>query len=422
MARTPIDQSANIFLQGSQLYQNANRNIFDAITNAANSYDAKQRQREAQLAAERLAAAEREAKQQAELLKQQQKAAQEAMKPENILAQAIQDPSSITPEQAAIFDANQRLQASKVALDPSGRAYKPYDPVELPTGISPAGNIMPRVKQGSTIFEGLAPPPQNASSGVTPSDYFTGSTQEAPSPIGQGPVKLKAPNTSVGQSPVGQMEEVKAQLRLDADIAKMGAEEEREKRKADFEKKKKLTTLNKSFGAMLSDTKNIKNKAKEAIKKSHFFNTGFFAGDEGAGLYGSGFLTGGKDLAATVKTLQADSAFSRLTELKEAGGTLGATSDSEIRLLGAARTNLEQSQSEEQFDKNLREYMNVRQGALRRTAEAFKADYGVYPEGYKPEDFADVEVSAIPNEGDVIDGWRFNGGDPSKRENWSEVQ
>lgn len=63
------------------------------------------------------------------------------------------------------------------------------------------------------------------------------------------------------------------------------------------------------------------------------------------------------DLAQTLDTLKAQSTFENLSQMRQAsptGGALGAVSDFENRLLGAAWTNLQQSQSKGQFESNLR--------------------------------------------------------------------
>jgi len=59
------------------------------------------------------------------------------------------------------------------------------------------------------------------------------------------------------------------------------------------------------------------------------------------------------DLQATIKSIKANTTFDKLLEVKRGGGTLGAINTAELEMLGAAVSNLEQSQSIEQFNYNL---------------------------------------------------------------------
>lgn len=60
-----------------------------------------------------------------------------ANQPQAILAQAIQG-NEVTPEQQAIFQAQQMQQGAKQAVDPvSGRVYSPYQEIQLPSGQAP---------------------------------------------------------------------------------------------------------------------------------------------------------------------------------------------------------------------------------------------------------------------------------------------
>ena len=93
--------------------------------------------------------------------------------------------------------------------------------------------------------------------------------------------------------------------------------------------------------------------------------------------------TGATDLKNTLSKIQADSAFDRLQEMRDAsktGGALGAVSERELTLLQSAAAPLGQEQSPEQLKRNLENYRNVRKRALRNVADAFNADYGFYPE------------------------------------------
>jgi len=85
------------------------------------------------------------------------------------------------------------------------------------------------------------------------------------------------------------------------------------------------------------------------------------------------------DLRENMKTIEADAAFSTLQAMREAsktGGALGAISERELGLLGAARAALSASQSPAQFKENLKRYKTVRASALRNTKAAYKQEFG----------------------------------------------
>jgi hypothetical protein len=117
----------------------------------------------------------------------------------------------------------------------------------------------------------------------------------------------------------------------------------------------------------------------------------------GRGFLGSGFLTGGVNLNETLKTIEADSAFSALQNMRDnspTGGALGGIAVKELELLGAAKQSLSQSQNEDQLDRNLQEYKRIRQNAVKNVAEAYNQEFGQYPKGYNPSMF--VDTSSIP--------------------------
>lgn len=106
-----------------------------------------------------------------------------------------------------------------------------------------------------------------------------------------------------------------------------------------------------------------------------------------AGLGGSvtGMIPGSPaaDLGATLNTIQADAAFDRLQEMRDAsktGGALGQVSERELALLRDARVALGQEQSPEQLRKNLQNYKRIRNRAIKAVAKDFKSAYGFVPD------------------------------------------
>jgi len=86
------------------------------------------------------------------------------------------------------------------------------------------------------------------------------------------------------------------------------------------------------------------------------------------------------DLRANLDTLTADSAFSALSEMRassKTGGALGAISERELVLLGAAKRSLSADQSDEQLIKNINTYVEIRNRMMADAKLRFAQDYGV---------------------------------------------
>ncbi|TAA51010.1 hypothetical protein [Shinella sp. JR1-6] len=105
------------------------------------------------------------------------------------------------------------------------------------------------------------------------------------------------------------------------------------------------------------------------------------------------------DIGKLVDTIKANATFDKLQAMREAsptGGALGAVSDSENKLLGAAIGSLEQSQSDEQFRDNLARVQNLYLDIIHgpgngperrplRFENKLPAGKGGVPEGMDPE-------------------------------------
>jgi hypothetical protein len=243
MASNAINQTASILSNNAAQYQNANARIFDAITSAADAYEARRRAREAALEEERKRQAEMKAAEQAIALDPEKAIIREAM------ARGV-DPNSVTPEMRAAAAAGKEFLSAKVAADQFGRAYKPYD-----FGTSPADMMAPAMPVAATptvstvdlmapmaTAGGLLPPPAALKDGETRM------VMNAPSPVGEPDVKRSAiasvrpPNMIAGAAgpipdPVDQ-KRYEAELAAAKDVDIAGAKTEAEKRAADFGKKK----------------------------------------------------------------------------------------------------------------------------------------------------------------------------------------
>jgi hypothetical protein len=402
-----ILQSAGILANNAAQYQNANARIFDAITNAANAYEEGQRRRAAALEAERKRQADQQAAQQAI-----------ALDPEKVTMQVLTkfqtDPASVTPQERAMFDAAQKTLGAKMAADQYGRAYRPYSPISL--GGTPADVMapMPIVQEQElpaptaspmgammdmplmpNVSGGLLPPPAALKEGETRMDMTV------PAPIGQAETKVSAISqvrpVKMIAGAAGPIPDPVDLKRYEAELA-AAKETDVGSAKSEADKKKQRFNDSKMFQTFAADITNLNSKIDEAVKKSNFLNTRGLAGEGGRGFLGSGNFTGGVDLAETLKTIEADSALGRLMEMKEQSSTgasgLGALSEKELGLLTSARQSVAQSQTEEQLDKNLREYKKIRTQVLKNVAEGYKQQYGEYPQGFDPKQF--IDASSIP--------------------------
>jgi hypothetical protein len=85
------------------------------------------------------------------------------------------------------------------------------------------------------------------------------------------------------------------------------------------------------------------------------------------------------NLQANLDTLTADAAFSSLQTMRDnskTGGALGAISERELTLLGAAQRSLAASQSPEQLKTNIAAYLKLRSESIARVKVAFAKEYG----------------------------------------------
>jgi len=95
------------------------------------------------------------------------------------------------------------------------------------------------------------------------------------------------------------------------------------------------------------------------------------------------------DMKSTLDTIGADAAFSELQKMRDnspTGGALGSVAVEELKLLKAAKANIDQGQSGAQLKANLQKYQTVRRNALKRVADAFEKDNGYRPDFEMPSD------------------------------------
>lgn len=157
-----------------------------------------------------------------------------------------------------------------------------------------------------------------------------------------------------------------------------------------------------------------------------------FAADKNATLPTTGLLgsvtqdipgTNSHDISQNLKTLKANASFERLQAMRDAsptGGALGGVSEKEMALLESSYAALEQSQSDEQFKRNLirfhNTYMDVVHGREAGSQYHRSIDFGVEQ---KPASAAGPAVGTIMTGSDGVQ-YRFKGGE-NKKENWEPI-
>jgi len=126
------------------------------------------------------------------------------------------------------------------------------------------------------------------------------------------------------------------------------------------------------------------------------------------------------DAAAKLNTLKSQIAFGVLQEMRnnsKTGGALGAVSDKEQEMLKSALAPLEKSQSIEELRKSLKGVIDYANGAKDRMRAAYNMKHGERQTGGATGSF---DTPKGPMRGQVVDGYRFKGGDPADKNNWEK--
>jgi hypothetical protein len=114
--------------------------------------------------------------------------------------------------------------------------------------------------------------------------------------------------------------------------------------------------------------------ANEVRDQAGIFTTGLL-GSATARIAG----TPAADLAANLDTLQAAAGFEKLQEMRDnspTGGALGSVTERELALLQATWGSISQSQSKEQFLRNLKRFQDKVKDSWERVEAAYERDYG----------------------------------------------
>jgi hypothetical protein len=105
------------------------------------------------------------------------------------------------------------------------------------------------------------------------------------------------------------------------------------------------------------------------------------------------------DLAANLDTLQAAAGFEKLQEMRDnspTGGALGSVTERELALLQATWGSISQSQSKEQFLRNLVRFQDKVKDSWERVEAAYERDYG---QPYTGSPLAPSNAPMVPSAG-----------------------
>lgn len=140
------------------------------------------------------------------------------------------------------------------------------------------------------------------------------------------------------------------------------------------------------------------------------------------------------DTVAQLNTLRSEIAqnvMQMYRDMSKTGGAVGSVSDAEQRMFQDNLAALSRAQSPEQMRSSLQRVMNFVDQSQGRLRTAFDAQYGAGAfDGYMKGNLTmgNNPVSPVPpvkpvppKVGDVLDGWKFLGGDPSSQQSWQRI-
>ena len=220
---------------------------------------------------------------------------------------------------------------------------------------------------------------QPIAGGAAPSDPMQASKDAIAARQAQiGSNKYQRPELQIepptGASPKTQQAAQEANIDIKKQQAMNKISESKAEREFQLKKQRNRPAQERSLYGAAQEWGNIDNEINKAITQTSAWTAG-------AGSYLSSIGgTPAKNLQSTLDTITGDAAFTKLVQLKENGGTLGAISKSELDLLKASVKNLQADQSPDQLKSNLRGYAEIRKQSLSRISQAYKDEYGEVPE------------------------------------------
>lgn len=304
-------------------------------------------------------------------------------------------------------------QARRVALGIAGRASSAGMSLQKVTG--------PDGREYVVVFDPRTGQPRSVSMeelfenrGASP---FAGAPSGAPTAAAAPPAQPAAapsatpatPPVSAPQTPVASPtpEERKRLEALGTERGRQqaeadplpGSKEFRERRKAEISGRQILRRAEEQLGTIDRVASSLKDRAD--------MWTAGFLGSASARIPG----TPAHDFARDLETLRAIIGFNELQQMRDAsptGGALGQVSEMENRLLQSAWASLEQSQSPDQFRRNMQIVIDRARRAWRNVREAYEEEFGA-TSGEPVRVNSPQELDALPS------GTRFIAPDGSVR-------
>lgn len=182
----------------------------------------------------------------------------------------------------------------------------------------------------------------------------------------------------------GGVEEIGGFSDVTANIAGRTAEEEqrRKDQAAMFVRgQEDLPTVISRANRFEQDTQNTRADIESLKSRANSMTTGW-TGNLVSAVAG----TEAYNLAQDLNSVIAKAGFDALLELKDAGGSLGQIAVAELQALQSSQANLINSQSKEQFIRNLDKFMERREQAAQRLKNSAERDKGLY--GGRFDDFS----------------------------------
>lgn len=149
-------------------------------------------------------------------------------------------------------------------------------------------------------------------------------------------------------------------------------------------------------------------------------NGGSLMGTTGMGSYASAIPgTDARTLAGLLDTIKANIGFDQLNQMRAAsptGGALGNVTENELKFLQSVAGKLDQSGNPQVLKDNLNRYYNALMDAIHGPGQG--PDRRPVSFDQNTQSNSSPKADALPKPGDIVDGYRFKGGDPSDRNNW----